>query len=458
MAGFSMASPNSVWRFGWLALGMLAMVSAGASAPASGMAIIRDAETETTIRDLATPLFRVAGVVPSSVSIFIVNDTSLNAFVTQRNRLFVHTGLLLESKDVNCLIGVLAHETGHIAAGHLMQLPDAVEKATTQSILALLLGGVAGVASGRGDVGAAIAGAGTDIAQRQFFGYSRGKEESADQAAMRYLDQLGISARGFLQVLDTLSGQELLARSRQDPYLRTHPLNRDRIAFVRRHVERSRYSDVPPPSIANARLARIKAKIQAFTLPQHRLERLFPAEDMSVPARYGRAIVAHRQARLPDALALLDGLIAKAPKDPFFHELRGQVLFESQRGRDALASYERAVALLPDAPQIRISVARIQIELGEPEMLRAALDNLNRALRVERRNAFLWRQLAIAHGRLGEDGSSSMALAEEALIQGRLDDALRFAKRAEKQLPDGSPARLRALDLQGAIDRRRGGR
>ncbi len=455
MAGIGMANSDSVWRLGLVALGVLATVSAGASAPAFGMSIIRDAETETTIRDFATPLFRVAGVAPSSVRIFVVNDTSLNAFVTQRNRMFVHTGLLLESKDANAVIGVLAHETGHIAAGHLVQLPDAVEKATTQSILALLLGGVAGVASGRGDVGVAIAGAGSDIAQRQFFGYTRGNEESADQAAMRYLDQLGISARGFLQVLDTLSGQELLVSSRQDPYMRTHPLNRDRIAFVRRHVERSPYSDVPAPTAANLRLARIKAKIQAFTLPQRRLTRLFPDNDMSVPARYGRAIVAHRQARLDDSLAILDGLIAEAPQDPFFHELRGQVLFESQRGREALASYERAISLMPDAPQMRISLARVQIELGEPEMLRAALGNLTRALRVERRNAFLWRQLAIAHGRLGEEGLSSMALAEEAAIQGRLDDALRLAKRAEQQLPEGSPSQLRALDLQGAIERRR---
>jgi predicted Zn-dependent protease len=448
-----MKNTNRVGRFIGIAVAIALTTWTGTVSPASAMSIIRDAETENTIRDFTAPLFRQAGIEPTSVRIFVVNDRSLNAFVSQGNRMFVHTGLLLESADANGLIGVLAHETAHIAAGHLVQLPEAIERATTQSILALLLGGIAGVASGRGDVGVAIAGAGSDIAQRQFFGYTRGNEESADQAAMRYLDGLGISARGFLSVLETLEGQELLVSARQDPYMRTHPLSRARIDFVRRHVESSPYSDVPADPASNVRLERIKAKLQAFTLPQRRLAGLFKDDDNSVPARYGRAIIAHREARLDDALALMDSLLAEAPRDPYFHELRGQILFESQRARDALVEYERAIALLPDATQIRVSLAQIQIELNEPELLKQAVGHLNRALRSERRNAFYWRQLAIAYGRTGEEGLSSLALAEEAAIQGRRQDALRLAERATRQLPDGSPAQLRVRDLQGAVER-----
>ncbi|MEX2642795.1 MAG: tetratricopeptide repeat protein, partial [Acetobacterales bacterium] len=319
----------------------------------------------------------------------------------------------------------------------------------------LLLGGLAGLATGRGDVGAAIAGAGANIAQQQFFGYTRGNEESADQAAMEYLDRTGISARGLLTVLDTLSGQELLVSERQDVYMRTHPLSRDRMSFVRQHVQDSPYSDEPPDPERERQLARVQAKLRAFTLPKGRLPRLFDESDDSVPSRYGRAIVAHRNAELEKAIGLMDSLLAEAPQDPYFHELRGQILFESQRGRDALDDYRRAVEIAPDEPQIRIGLAQVEIELNEPELLRDAVVHLNRVLHEETRNTFAWRQLAIAYGRLGEEGLSALCLAEEAAIQGRGEEALRLAKRAAGNLEDGSPAQLRARDLQATVERAR---
>jgi predicted Zn-dependent protease len=414
---------------------------------AQKFSLIRDAEIENTIRTFATPLFQAAGLAPDAVSIHLVNDDSLNAFVAGGQNLFVHTGLLIRSDSANQVIGVIAHETGHISGGHLSRTGDAIETAMMTSLIGSLLSAGAAVLSGRGDVAAAGGVASQSMAMRNFMAFSRTQESSADAAALRFLEATEQSARGFLEFFEILGEQELLTAAQQDPYVRTHPLSRDRVDTVRTYVAKSRFSDVAPNPAFTERHARMKAKLIGFTKPLPQTLRTYPETDRSVAGRYARAIGYYRVANMSRALALIDELIAEQPNDPYFHEMRGQMLFENQRGVEAIPSYERAVALSSDSALLHAELAHAQIEVGDPSMLESAISHLQFALARDPRDSGSWRFLATAYGRQGKMGESSRALAEEALLKRRYIEAIGLAKRAQAGVKSGSPDWIRAGDI-----------
>ena len=419
-----------------------------AASPALAIGIIRDSEIENNIRLWATPIWEAAGLVPDEVRIILVNDRRLNAFVAGGQNLFLHTGLLMRSENVMQVVGVIAHETGHIAGGHLARLQDQLRTASITSILALVLGVAAGVAARSGEAVAAGMGAGLTVAERNFLSYTRTQEASADQAGVGFLEQNGLSVRGMLEFFEILSKLESQVTASQDPYLRTHPLTQERIAFVRNFVANSKYSNAMPPPEWGVQHKRMKAKLFGFIEAPSRTLTTYKEDDPSVEARYARAVALYRKPDVPKALATIDSLIKEQPDDPFFHELKGQILFENGRAAEALPEYERAVRLLPKSGLIRVDLARAQIEMNRPDMDQKAIAHLNEALRQESDNAVAWRQLAIAYGRGGNMGMAALSLGEEAMIQGDFRVAIGQGQRAEQLLPVGSPPHLRAQDLQ----------
>lgn len=442
----------------WLRAGVAALLAVSlaatqALAQTRKVLLIRDAEIENSIRAFATPIFAAAGLDGDSIRLHIVSDPSLNAFVAGGQRIFVNTGLIMRTRQPGQLIGVLAHETGHIAGGHVARLPDAMNNATAESVLAVLLGVAVGVATGRGDAAAAIMMGGQGIAQRGFLAYTRAQESTADQAALTYLERSGQSSQGLLEFLTLLVDQELLHIERQDPYVRSHPVTAERVATVRALVERSRFSraEGPPEFVELHR--RMRAKLIGFVEPAQRVFQTYKEGDPALEARYARATAYYRQGDLGRALPLIDGLIAERPQDPYFHELRGQMLFENRRAAEALASYEQAVRYMPQSPLLRLGLAQVQIEMNDPALIKAAINHLIEAARYEPSNGQVWHQLAIGYGRDGQIGMAALALAEEASVQNRKTDARQQATRAEGMLPRGSPAWLRAQDIKNAAAR-----
>jgi predicted Zn-dependent protease len=418
---------------------------------AATISFIRDTEIENTIRAYATPLFVAAGLDPTAVRIYVVADKQINAFVAGGQNLFINTGLITRSGDASQIIGVIAHEVGHIEGGHLARVNDALKRSTAESILAFVLGAAA-AAAGRPDVGGAVIAGGQGVAMRNFFQYSRTQEGAADAAAMRYLDATGQSARGLLDFFNILSQEELLAPERQDPYLRTHPLTRDRIDALADFVGKSANSNTPVKPEFQASYARMVAKLHGFLDPPAMTERRYPPDDRSIPARYARAIAAYRGGHSDEAVAAIDKLIAEEPRDPYFYELKGQILFEAGRPAEAIKPYERAVQLMSDAPLTRIDLARVQLALNNPDYLAPAVANLRAALAEEERTPFVWRQLAIALGRQGDMANSALALAEEAMLLNKRADAKYHAGKAAQMLPQGSPGWLKAQDILKTIE------
>lgn len=445
---------NPVLRHVTLFIVLISLLAAPALRPvvavAAGIPLIRDTEIETTIRAYATPIFRAAGLDPSAVDIYLVNDKAINAFVAGGQKLFLNTGLLMKADNANQVIGVIAHEVGHIQGGHLARTHDAIRNATAESIIALVLGAAAAVAAGRPDVGGAVFRGANEAAMRSFLQYNRTQEGAADSAAARLLDATGQSSQGLVDFLRTMEDQELLSIGRQDPYLRTHPLTRNRIDQLATHARRSPHTGKSSSPDLERLHGRMLAKLIGYSQPASTVLRRYPESDESTEARYARAVAWYRKADLGKALAEIDRLIASHPSDPYFHELKGQMLFESGRAREALEPYRRAVQLLPNAPLLRFELARVQLAVDDPGMLDSAIADLRAGLLTEPRNASAWRQLAIAYGRRGDMGEAALAQAEEALLTGRPDEAVFHAGKAERLLPNGSRGWLQAQDIEHA--------
>lgn len=429
----------------------LMLVSALLGAPARAAdrpSFIRDAEIEATIRTWATPLFQAAGLDPGAVRIHLVKDSSLNAFVAGGLNLFLNTGLLVRTEHAGQVIGVIAHETGHIAGGHLARMDEAMRNASAEAIIAMVLAGAAAAASGRADVGSAILMGGSSVAERSFLGYTRTQESAADQAAIGLLEAIGESPKGLLEFMEVLGDQELLVAERQDPYVRTHPITRDRVAFLRNTFEHSKLTSAQLPPEYTEMHRRMQAKLFAFIEPPPRTFLRYREEDASLEARYARAIAYYRKPDLGRALPLIDRLIAERPKDPYFHELKGQVLFENGRAKDALPAYREAVRLLPSSMLMRVSLAQVQIELHDDSLLDDAIGHLGYALGQEEANPFAWRLMAVAQGRRGNEGEAAVAMSEYALLGGNVAEAIHHAEKAERLVRRGSPSWLRVQDVK----------
>ncbi len=424
-------------------------------APAQeSMRFIRDAEIEHYLRTLGEPIFRAAGLDPNAIALAIIQSSDVNAFVAGGQNIFFYTGLLQKTETPDELLGVIAHETGHIAGGHLVRGAEAMKNASAQAIIGTLVGLAAGLAAGRGDVAVGAIGGAQEIAARNLMSYSRAQESAADSAALSFLDKTGQSANGMLSFMKSLASQDLLPAERQSQYVRTHPLSQDRVENVAHHLETSPYANSRLDPSFTVMHERMKAKLLGFLQPETALLR-YTDKDPRLPARYARAIALYRTHKLDRALPLMDGLLKEEPDNPFFHELKAQMLFENGRIPEATQSYAKSVSLLPGSALLRVAYAHALLEGRDPGKLDLAIENLLEANRIEPRDPQTWRFLASAWSRKAEtskdvqyQGLVSYALAEEALAKDQGKQARRLAERALEKLPKGSPYWLRAQDIK----------
>ena len=446
--------PMPASRLAFPSLGRLLGAAAGAlallGAPAAAQSLIRDAEIERTLDRLAAPVLEAAGLSPGRVEILIAEDPSLNAFVATPQAMVLHSGLLSRFERPETLIGVIAHEAGHIAGGHLQRRAIAARQLQGPAAVAMALAIAAGAAGG-GEAAAALAIGGPEAARRSFLSHTRAEEAAADQAALDAMTGAGIDPDGMLDILRSFAGQEVFLSDRLDPYAVTHPLSSERIALLERRVAAA--------STRGARLDpelaywhdRMQTKLDAFLeRPERVLARLEREDPEAETTLYARAIALHRMARTEEALAELERLLRRRPDDPFFWELRGQILLEAGRADEAVEPLRRAVALAPDEPLIRGLLGRALLGAGDP---REALETLERAARDDPGDARVLRDLAYAYARAGRDGDAALATAERLAVAGAFQEAHRQARRAQDLLPEGSPGWLRADDIALAAER-----
>ena len=435
---------------------LLAMlvVSAGAvTAHAQNVPVVRDAEIEALVRDYARPIFKTAGLSKSGIDIILVNDPRFNAFVAGR-RMFINTGALLQAETPNEIIGVIAHEAGHIAGGHQDRLREQIARAQTMSVISSLLGigamvaGAATDTSGLAQAGAGIMAGGNEVARRGLLGYQRSEEATADQSAIKYLEATGQSGRGMLVTFGRFQSSLALSGAKIDPYQVSHPMPRDRIANLETLVKSSPHYDNKDSEALQQRHDMMRAKIAVYTQGQAAASRLFRKMPGSLAAQYGEAQAALLFGNPKNALKKADALIKIQPNNPYFHELRGDVLLRGNQPQKAAEAYARAVQLDPAKSGILpIAYGQALIATGKPEAVKQAVVEIKEGLGRDKENFNGYAYLAQAYNQLGEVADAELATAEGYYYGGKYQDAKIFAMRAQKKFKRGTPAWVRAQDI-----------
>lgn len=417
-----------------------------AALPARAIGLLRDADIEHALGQIAAPILNAAGLGASNVDVLVVNDEGLNAFVVDADHIFINAGLLAKLQSAEQLQSVIAHEAAHIANGHMARRLTNVRSARTAAGLGMALALAAG-ASGAGGAAAGIALGTQSSAQRVLFAHTRAEESAADQSGVRFMVSAGINPKGAVEVVEMFRGQETLSASRQDPYTRTHPLNADRLRALKGYA--AAYGDraYPEANTANYWFARAQGKLTAFTrAPSWTLRRAksSPTADIRLMRE---AIAHHRKPDTAKAIAAINKLVAMRPSDPFIHELRGQILLESRKFQAAANAYARAVELAPKNALILGGYGRALLSMDTANGNASARAALEKARARDPHSSAILRDLGMAYARAGQNGMASLVTAERYALQGKLKDAALHAKRAEGLLPRGSAPWQRAQDV-----------
>ncbi|WP_416385148.1 M48 family metalloprotease [Sphingomonas sp. LY29] len=417
-----------------------------AAQPVAAQSLLRDSETELLFKQISDPLIVAAGLDPKSVRVVLINDPEINAFVAQGQIVYIHSGLLTSSDNVNQLQGVIAHELGHVAGGHVIRNSEGAGKASGISILSLVLGAAA-MAAGAGEAGMGIMALGQQAAMGSFLSFSRSQESSADLAGAAYLSRAGVTGKGSLAFFKKLQNQEYrLAVYAKDSYDRTHPLSGERIATLEGLYKKDAAWNKPVDAALEARFQRVKAKLVGYVSPKQAVN-LYPESNQTVPGHYARAYAYHLGAYPDKAASEADALLKTAPNDPFFLELKGQILLEGGQPKAAIAPLRQAVAAAPDMPMISVMLGHALIASEDRQNFAEAKQVLKSAVNRDNDNPFAWYQLGIVYDREGDTARAALATAERNNLEGKDKLALVSAKTAMAGLPRGSPDYLRAQDI-----------
>jgi predicted Zn-dependent protease len=423
-----------------------------------GPPVVRDTEAEQLLRDYTRPILRAAGLEKQNIQAVIINDSAFNAFVADGRRIFVNYGAIMQSETPNQLIGVLAHETGHLAGGHLSKMREQMAQAQTQMIIAMLLGAgamVAGSRSGNGNGGLANAGAAAvagpqEMIRRNLISYVRAQEENADRAGVKFLTATGQSPKGMYETFKRFANDSLFAARGADPYLQSHPMPADRVAGLADLARSSPYWEKKDDPALQMRHDMVRAKISAFMERQDTVYRRYPMSNESLPARYAHAISTYLHGDLRSALAQIDGLIQLQPNNPYFYELRGQALLEGGKPADAVAPLRKAVALSNRSPLIEMLLGQALVAADNKAYTDEAIGILRAAVARETEAPLGYMQLAMAYGRKGDYAEADLASAQAAFLRGDNKTARELAARAKTRFAVGTPGWVKADDIVAA--------
>ena len=422
-----------------------------------GPPVLRDTESEQLLRDYTRPILRAAGMEKQNIQMVIINESVFNAFVADGRRIFVNYGAMMQSETPNQIIGVLAHETGHLAGGHLSKLRERLAEAQTQMIIAMLLGAGAMVAGARGGGNSGLANAGAaamsapgEVIRRTLLSYVRQQEENADKAGVKFLNATGQSARGMYETFKRFTDESLFAARGADPYVQSHPMPAERVRALEELARSSPYWDKKDDPALQMRHDMVRAKISGFMERQDTVYRRYPLSNTSLPARYAHAVTTYLHGDLRNALAQIDSLIQVQPANPYFYELRGQALIEGGKPAEAIAPLRKAVQLSNNAPLIEMLLGQALVATNNNAYTDEAITILRTATARESEAPLGYMQLAMAYGRKGDYAQADLASAQAAFLRGDNKTARDLASRAKTRFAIGTPGWVKADDIVSA--------
>ena len=425
--------------------------------PAQAQSLLRDAETEALLKDMSAPLVTAAGLRPTDVSFALVNDDSINAFVAGGQTVYIHTGLLQQADSANQVQGVIAHELGHIADGHVITSAQGQKPAMGVYLLSMVLG-LAAMAAGGGEAGAGILAAGQQVAMGKYLAFSRVQEATADASAVRYLDTAGITGKGMLEFFKKLQQQEYRYGTKNiDPFMQSHPLSGTRVQTLTADLQASKAWSKPANSALQERFLRVRAKLDGYLMPPPQALQKYPDSDQTIYAHYARAYAYHRAGYPEKADAEAEALVAREPNDPYFQEIMGQILLEAGKPKLALAPLRRATEGSRSNPLIATTYGHALIATEDPANYDEAKRILRTAVARDDENPFAWFQLGTVYELTGDEARAALASAERASMMGDDRTAADRARFAMAGIPKNTPDWIRAQDIamtaQNAVDK-----
>ncbi len=419
---------------------------------ADSISLIRDDETEKLLKEVTEPIMRSIGLDPESIDITIVNDTSINAFVAGGQRVFIHTGLIAESDDISTVIGVIAHESGHIKGAHIIQKSNDYEVANIGAIAGYVLGLGSVLAGAPPEAGIALSSASQNIAMRNLLTYSREYESAADTVAMQVLKKMGVTPMGLVNLLRKLQSEQKIAGDIQDKYLLTHPVSEERINYLLEYIKKNPSIDKKPSADLEKRFKKVKAKVYGFLYPINKVIQLYGNKNTE-EAYYAMAVVMHREAKFAESSKYLNKLLAIEPENPYYLELKAQFMFEKGDVLGSIDEYRKLVPKMSSSALIRLKLANALLNQKNPEAYEEAIENLKAGLVYEPRNISLTNQLGLAYGKLGKLGSSYLYFAESAIIAKNFNNTKFYLKKAEGYVDKSSQDFIKLTELKNELDR-----
>ncbi len=425
------------------------------------LSVLRDTETENLLRDYTRPILRAAGLEKQNIQVTIINQPVFNAFVADGRRIFINSGALMQSETPNQIIGVLAHETGHLAGGHLARMHEQLAAAQSQMIIAMLLGAGAlaagavrgGVSSGGtnlANVGAAALSGPQNMIMHSLLSYQRQQEEAADRAGVKFLTATGQSAKGMYETFKRFSNDSLFSARGADPYYQSHPMPAERVADLEELARTSPYWDKKDDPALQARHDMMRAKISGFLERPETVYHRYPLSNTSMPARYARAISTYLHGDLNSAVSQIDGLIQAQPNNPYFYELKGQALSEGGRPAEGIAPLRKALTLSNNAPLIEILLGQALVASDNKAYTDEAINVLRNAMARETEQPLGYTELAMAYARKGDLAEADLASAQAAFLRGDNKTARDLASRAKTRFAVGTPGWVKADDIVSA--------
>ncbi len=414
---------------------------------AESITLITDAETQQFLANIIGPLYNAAGIPFRADKVYIVRDNTLNAFVSEGNNMFVHTGTLIEADNVNELSGILAHETGHILGGHIVRQQLKLQKMQYIMLGSMIAAGAAAVSTGRGDAAMALILGSQSSAVNSMLHYQIQEERNADESAIKLLDKTKQSTAGLQNFMRKIKKRTTMSGITENPYFRTHPMTTERINHF---VEAGKNNHHPIAHKLDADFAMIKAKLSAYLLDKSKVVRLYPQSDNSAAARYARSILAFRQNNITQALDLLDGLIAEQPHNPYLYEIKGQFLFESGQVQKSVSVYETALKIRPDDVVLKICLAQAMLENNPNQSQLQRIISLLQQAQIKVPTGNGWMLLSRAYELSGKHAASLYAAAELSYSMDNLKIAQKQLENARKAGADKSLS-LKISDLEQRI-------
>jgi predicted Zn-dependent protease len=412
---------------------------------ANAISIISDEETESYLEDILTPIYKSANIPFKRENIHIIKDDSLNAFVGDKNHMFVHTGTLLKASNTNEIEGVLAHETGHILGGHILRLKIKIKDIQKASLASLVAAAGAAAVSGRGDTAIAIVLGAQSSAINAMSSYQITEERAADETAVSLLSNQNKSIQGLKNFMEKIRAENRLQGIEETPYFRTHPITTERISFFNDKLK----NEKNPSNNQNLdkRLKRIQAKLFAYLSPTQKVLNKYPLTDTSIEATIAHAIFYMRQKNLNASNKYIDKLLSIEPENPYFWEIKAQNLFENNAPKESIKAYKKALDLKPTSNLYKISYAEAILRSSPTRKDLLPLIQLLEHANRNQTEPIAFHLLGEVYAKLGDENTSNYFVAEYNSAIGNQELARKqLAKALKNELP--SHIKLRAQDLE----------